>query len=460
MNTRKHRRLRLLPGALALALASAPAWAQAQQAPVADSNLQLLDILLKNGALTQAQYDQLVQQQTEKDKAQQAEKDKAALDAASSATAAPEAKAAKISPVITGKDSNLTMKIGGRFLVTAATFQNDKNHNNDGDEIRRARFDISGNIYTNWQYMVSVDFADSDAPIKNAYVTYTGMKNTDVILGYFKPDYSLQYQESDNKAAEFSERAMTDAFDTDKRIGVGLFRHVTHGTSEYTASIGLFGEAFPSDGGKADGGYSVNGRATYAFVHTDDRLLHIGASAEWRKPGDLEETSIAISPGLHLANKMLNTGDIANVDDTFKLGAEGTAVYGPLAFEAEYMQENIQRNAGFSKLGFNAWYVEASYFLTDDSRAGAYEQGTFGSIKPRGDKGAWQLALRYDEMDLNDVDIVGGSESNVQAGVNYYVNRYLRFSLDYIKVVKMYRPGNIYDGDKPGMAAASLWLAW
>lgn len=431
---------------LTLAMTAAPVWAQSPPASRSD-NIQLLDILLRNGVLTQAQYDQLVAQQAHGQQAAAAQQ-------------APATSQAKALPVIASKDRNLTMKIGGRFRLNAAAFDNDKNHNGNGQEIRRARFDISGQVYQDWNYMVSVDFASSDH-IKNAYFTYTGFNNTDLILGYFKPMYSLEYQDS-NKGMEFSERSLLgDSFDIDKRIGVGVLRHVTNDTSEYTAGVGVFGQTVPADTeDQGDSGYGVDARATYAFVHTDDRLLHLGGSAEWRKPGDGEGVRLATRPDLHLANQMVDTAAIDGADGYYKLGVEGATVFGPLAMEAEYMQEQVRRDHGQPGLGFSGWYMQASYFLTADSRAAAYDQGAFGNIAPNGENGAWQLAMRYDELDLTDRQIIGGRESNLSAAVNWYVNRYLRFSLNYIKVLKLDRPGSLYDGDKPGMAQASLWLAW
>jgi phosphate-selective porin OprO/OprP len=42
------------------------------------------------------------------------------------------------------------------------------------------------------------------------------------------------------------------------------------------------------------------------------------------------------------------------------------------------------------------------------------------------------VALRYSNLDLEDGDILGGEQDVITFGVNYYVNPYLRFMLNYV----------------------------
>ena len=42
------------------------------------------------------------------------------------------------------------------------------------------------------------------------------------------------------------------------------------------------------------------------------------------------------------------------------------------------------------------------------------------------------MAVRYSNMDLEDSSILGGQQDVYTVGLNYYVNPYLRFMLNYV----------------------------
>lgn len=432
-------------GTMALGM---PAWAQSEGQPQ-DGNMLLLDTLLRNGAITKPQYDALVRQE----QARQAARP-------TTVAAAPPAGAPSAGKESAGKEKDFTMKIGGRMHVDAGYFDSDKTHIGNGQEIRRSRIDVSGTILKDWGYLLSYDWASS-APIKNANISYLGWKNTTVTFGYFKQPFSLEYQDS-AKYTEFQERSLLhDTFDPPTRIGIGVATHGTWGQGEYTAAVSVNGTAVPSDKTKGgDSGVGMDGRLTYAFVHTDDRVFHVGLSGEWRNPGDGEEVSLSTRPNAHLAPAMVDTDLIPDVSHDVKFGGEVAAVAGPLSLQGQYTTERINRNAGAGNLNFDGWYVQGLYFLTHDSQASTYKQGRFGGIKPHGRYGAWQVGLRYDTVDLIDGGFNGGREDNLTAALNWYVNKYIRFSMNYIKVLKLDRPGDAHDGDQPNMLVARMWLGF
>lgn len=44
--------------------------------------------------------------------------------------------------------------------------------------------------------------------------------------------------------------------------------------------------------------------------------------------------------------------------------------------------------------------------------------------------------------------------------MNWYVNRYLRFSVNYIKVLELDRPGDLHSHDKPSIVASRMWIGF
>jgi len=85
-------------------------------------------------------------------------------------------------------------------------------------------------------------------------------------------------------------------------------------------------------------------------------------------------------------------------------------------------------NPDFSASG---GYVFGSWVLTGESRP--YGGGNVGNIKPKGKWGAWELLLRYSELDLNDRPVQGGKEHDWTIGANWYLGNHLKFQANYIR---------------------------
>ena len=81
---------------------------------------------------------------------------------------------------------------------------------------------------------------------------------------------------------------------------------------------------------------------------------------------------------------------------------------------------------------FSGWYAEASWFLTGETAN--YRDGKFIRPDVLGQRGAWEVAARVSSVDLNDLDVSGGKQTNVSVGVNWYSHTHWRIMGNLIKV--------------------------
>ncbi len=112
----------------------------------------------------------------------------------------------------------------------------------------------------------------------------------------------------------------------------------------------------------------------------------------------------------------------------------------------------MARSSGFESLFFHGWYADAGWFLTGESRPYERAKARFGKVKPlspvdKGGKGAWEIALRMSRVDLTDNDVIGGEETNLTVGLNWYVSSTMRVMANYVNVLEMDRPGSAFDGN-------------
>ena len=252
-----------------------------------------------------------------------------------------------------------------------------------------------------------------------------------------------------SKYITFTERGLPHLFTPGRAIGVAAGRN----GSNWSFNAGLFGEGIDGASGSADEGYAVTGRATYAPILDKQQHLHLGASVSYRSSGSIDAISFSERPESHLTNtKELNSGSI-NADSNIRTVAEAAYTRGPLSLQGEYYYVDIDRDSTtLSDLDFSGYYLEGSWFLTDDMRSYNAKNGSYGKIKPKsvvgkGGMGAWQLAVRFSSVDLNDNDITGGEAENLSLGVNWFATNNIRMSANYVDVLNV--KGGSADGDEP-----------
>jgi phosphate-selective porin OprO/OprP len=346
--------------------------------------------------------------------------------------------------VIESEDKAFKAKVGGRIMADAAWYDEDKSDLGDGTEFRRARLFVQGTIYKNWAFKSQWDFAENAVGAKDVYIKYKGLKgfqNLALTVGHHKPAMELDNLTS-SRYITFMERSVAHAFIDeigDRQIGVS---GKIHGDN-WTAEAGLFGADVNDDpGSEGNEDWQVGGRVTFAPIYETTRALHLGFWGNFLDPEDAGNFTFESEPESHVTDAEFVKVTVPNSDQLIRWGGEVAGVYGPFALQGEYIRASVDgRTASGVEIepDFDGWYVEASYFLTGESRAYNAKKGSFGRVKPKnnlgaGGYGAWQVGVRYSTIDLTDDTLLGGEEDNVAVGLNWHPNPYTRFMLNLIWV--------------------------
>lgn len=320
----------------------------------------------------------------------------------------------------------------------------------DGVVFRRARFGVEGD-YGAMEYRVGMDFAFSGRP---AFLdVFVGVRDLPYLgrvrVGHFFEPFSLE-RVTRNRFVTMMERSLPDQpFAPARNLGIMSSR--TWLDQRATSAVGLFrtdSDVFGDDVGDLFQS-AVTGRITCLPWYRESdgrRYLHLGVAYSFR---DAKANSVRFraQPEARFGAAIpdvpffVDTGALAA--QHFQLvGSEIAAVLGPLSIQAEYVYSPVALAAG-GTASFHGWYVLTSLFLTGEHRPYRKDDGTFDRVIPRHDfspadaetprgLGAWEVAMRLSQVDLDDGAIRGGRVTNLTAGVNWYMNRYLRVSANYI----------------------------
>ncbi|TYL89236.1 porin [Bradyrhizobium rifense] len=360
-----------------------------------------------------------------------------------------------------------------------------------GENVRRARIGVVGKLLEDWNFALIYDFGGTadgfggtgaagavpvgflpgggTSGIENAFISYTGLKpfggKMAIEAGVMDLAWTMDESMSSNDIP-FMERASVGviaqniaAGDFRSAVGTRWYNDVfwagAYATGPTTGAIHSASTASPPGTSEQ---YGATARVAGQVVSGNDYSMHLGADAQWliQPPRNLiantQTLTLSDRPELRIdPTTLISTGAIPNVSGAQVYGVEAAGTYGPLFVQGEYYWFNIDRNANTavapistSSLNFQGYYAEAAYVLTGESRKYNPGNAAYGGVKPTnpfslagGGWGAWEVAGRVSQMDLNDkiasaAGIAGGRQTVYTLALNWYVNGNVRFMLDYL----------------------------
>lgn len=392
---------------------------------------------------------------------------------------------------ISSGDKNFSAQIGTILQMDVAGYNSDikdasgRDLANSGSEFRRVRLLINGTLYNAWDYKTEIDFANG-SQLVDGYVTYRGFKTKTPIqltLGHFKIPFSQEALTAD-KSLIFMERSLPNAFLNPRAPGA----MISAGGDNWSSAFMLYGEQIATAANAlSDEGGGASWRTTWAPLIGPGETLHLGISLTARDPSQ-NNTASTTTPVTYsdavrfrakpesniIETRLIDTGNIANVERTDLWGLELGGSLNTLGFNAEYIDTTIHRTNNLADLKFSGWFAQTTWNITGEQRTYKGDKGLFDGIKPaksfdQGGIGAWEIGLRLSEVNFSDGDLVlrntllvpeinGGKERNATLALNWYANQFLRAGLNYVQALDI--EGGNFDSKKLNALQLRFQLAY
>jgi phosphate-selective porin OprO/OprP len=115
--------------------------------------------------------------------------------------------------------------------------------------------------------------------------------------------------------------------------------------------------------------------------------------------------------------KLVDTGIFEDISKQNIGALEVAGARDSFMFRSELFAAKWDRNTSKNPV-FRGFYAQASWILTGETFK--YTQGKFIRVRPQSQRGAWEVAVRFSRVDLNDKGIFGGEEKNLTVALNWY----------------------------------------
>jgi len=428
--------------------------------------MELLKILHHKGSLSDDEYGLLV-------KVSQADNEKVE-DTVSKLEAKVDQKFAVLPKVTTkgklqiaSEDGQFSFQPIGRVFWDSVWVDDDGNSDEkSGSELRRSRLGFQATFFKHWKAKIEYDFSGSDADLKDGWLSYNNKFNGNaynIKVGQqhvpfgFNTISSSKYM-SFLRRPLFADGPLSPARNYGVSFRMNGKRWLVH-AGGYLGSPGD-GEVSVDDDGEDETTLAFRFAGT-PIIRDKNHLIHVGASFMYKQPhGDRARVRQRIVS--HLSDRSL-VADFGNdVSDINAFDLEALAVWGPFHALGEFVHWSVDDEV-IGNADLNAWSIEAGWFLTGESMK--YKKGQFSGISPKrpfmgGGLGAWQLALRFENMDLNDGAIAGGDGDVLTAGINWYPVKNMRFMANYATTLDFSRPGHALDNIEPSAFSLRSQVYW
>lgn len=306
-------------------------------------------------------------------------------------------------------------------------------------EFRRLYLGFDGSIPGGFGYRLEVDLADGGAELTDAYISY-GTGPLTVSVGQVKTFWGLEEMTSDLFTSMMERSTISQAFGFERRVGLSA----EYAKDDILLQGGVFGANAADLSDDKNNSFAADARAVWSPMLGEDTRLHLGGSVHMRNFNDPDASvRYRARAGAHTSDlRLVDTRDSVSEDDIAakserSWGLEAAVQHGPFHATAEGYWQKVRRIGGDNPTFFGG-YAEVGMVLTKGDSRG-YKEGAFDRLKPsnpitKGGIGAIEVNARYDHLDLNDRDIIGGQQKGAWLSVVWAPIDYVRLTANYGKL--------------------------
>jgi len=314
-----------------------------------------------------------------------------------------------------------------------------------GTEVRRARFAMKVELPGNWEGELDLDFADSRADLKDAFLKYSFGKNKWIRFGNFKERFSMETNTTSRYLPLMERPVVTRVLTPSRALGL----QAAYGAGPV---IGFAGVHFQDVGGWEEveirktnyqngfsEGYSLTGKLTLMPFYKDpNKGLHLAVAGSYRTPkshvrAGMQNAVRFDSRSYPNVNRLKYLDTDRFVADHYTLSnIELGAYLGGLKLQSEITSASVTRpdNLGVEK--FSGFYVMGSYMLFGGKHRYNVYDGEFTQPSTGKNWGDVELAMRYEYLDMNSrEEFMKGAGEGFTLGLNYYAKNNVKLVLNY-----------------------------
>ena len=357
------------------------------------------------------------------------------------------------------RDEEFTFQIQNQMTFDGTFYSlEDANTFEKGFNIPFYRLYFMGNFLENWEYLASVQALLGSFNILDMYFGYKFSDELNIRVGHFLSPFLYEYWAfspawepviTNSPLFQLAGKRQTGGMlwgrllDNVVQYQVGVFDGADGAYFDVDSHVDTIAEVtwtpFKPNGVESWDSFGVG----FSIQNgTQDYLLSDGSNFNFPF-GNGEPTfnqNFVNSSGVPF---FTYADDVAANGNRFKIAPQ-IFRFGQFSFLAEYVRWTRAITNGSTEIEeqIDAYYVNTSYFLTGERYTGDGLLG-YTTIEPLHDYGAVEVVSQFAQLELGNQSLTPGFAQpgqdatrlqQLMAGVNYWPNRYVRLSFDYVNV--------------------------